>query len=63
MLFRSQRLEEKCNKRDELMQRISQEHVRVNRLQNPQDLTDAMLKAKREAEEEDASVKGWLMCC
>lgn len=51
-------LNEKLDERDELMQRIYQEHVKANRLDKPQDLTDAMLKAKKEAEEEDSSVTG-----
>ena len=29
-------------------------------MQNPRDLTDALLKAKKEAEEEDSTVKGFL---
>jgi len=49
-----------CKERDELVGRIYQEHVEANRMQNPRDLTDALLKAKKEAEEEDSSIKGFL---
>ena len=34
--------------------------MKANRVQNPRDLTDALLKAKKEAEEEDSSIKGFL---
>ena len=53
-------LKNSCKERDELIGRIFQEHVNANRMQNPRDLTDAILKAKMEAEEEDSSVKGFL---
>ena len=49
-----------CKERDELVGRIYQEHVEANRMQNPRDLTDALLKAKKEAEQEDSSIKGFL---
>ncbi|KAJ7319208.1 hypothetical protein OS493_036371 [Desmophyllum pertusum] len=55
-----QNLKEKCNERDELVGRIYREHVEANRVENPQDLTDALLKAKKEAEDEDSSIKGFL---
>ena len=55
-----QNLKEKCKERDELVGRIYQEHVEANRVVNPQDLTDALLKARKDAEEEDSSVKGYL---
>ena len=54
------KLKEICQERDELVGRIYREHVRANRIDNPQDLTDALLKAKKEAEDEDSSVKGFL---
>ncbi|KAJ7319205.1 hypothetical protein OS493_036368 [Desmophyllum pertusum] len=53
-------LKEKCKERDELVGRIYREHVEANRVENPQDLTDALLKAKKEAEDEDSSIKGFL---
>ena len=34
--------------------------VQANRIDNPQDLTEALLKAKKEAEDDDSSVKGFL---
>ncbi|KAL9961432.1 hypothetical protein ACROYT_G030370, partial [Oculina patagonica] len=55
-----QNLKEKCTERDELFGRIYREHVEANRVDNPQDLTDALLKAKKEAEDEDSTVKGFL---
>ncbi len=55
-----ERLKEKCKERDELFGTIYREHVAANRVANPQDLTDTMLKAKREAEDEDSSIKGFL---
>ncbi|KAJ7319209.1 hypothetical protein OS493_036372 [Desmophyllum pertusum] len=55
-----QNLKEKCKERDELVGRIYREHVEANRVANPRDLTDALLKARKEAEEEDSSVKGFL---
>ena len=51
---------ENCKERDELVGRFYREHVEANRVQNPRDLTDALLKAKKEAEEEDSSIKGFL---
>ena len=53
-----QLLKEKCKERDELVGRIYREHVEANRVAAPQDLTDALLKARKEAEEEDSSVSG-----
>lgn len=53
-------LKKSCQERNELVGRIYQEHVKANRVKNPQDLTDALLKAKKEAEEEDKSTKGFL---
>ena len=54
------KLKEISQERDELVGRIYREHVQANRIDNPQDLTDALLKAKKEAEDEDSSVKGFL---
>lgn len=53
-------LKKSCKERDELVGRIYREHVKANRVQNPRDLTDALLKAKKDAEEEDKSIKGFL---
>ena len=53
-------LKQTCQERDELVGRIYREHVKANRIDNPQDLTDALLKAKKEAEDEDSSVKEFL---
>ena len=55
-----QSLKEKCIERDDLFGRIYQEHVDANRVANPQDLTDALLKAKKDAEDEDSSMKRFL---
>ena len=55
-----QNLKAKCKERDELVGRIYREHVEANRVVNPQDLTDALLKARKDAEDEDSSVKGFL---
>ena len=55
-----QRFKEKCKERDEIVGRIYREHVEADRVQNPRDLTDALLKAKKEAEEEDSSIKEFL---
>ena len=52
-----QRFKKNCDERDEMIERIYREHVKANRVDNPQDLTDALLKAKKKAEEEDSSVK------
>ena len=49
-----------CKEREEIIERIYREHVKANRVQNPRDLTDTLLKAKKEAEEEDSSNKGFL---
>ena len=59
-LQKSQKLKNKCKERDELIGRIYREHVEANRVANPQDLTDALLKAKKETENEDSSFKGFL---
>ena len=53
-------LKETCQERDELVGRIYREHLKANRIDNPQDLTDALLKAKKEAEDEDSSVRGFM---
>ena len=55
-----EKLKKKCQERDELVGKIYREHVQANRIDNPQDLTDALLKAKKEAEDEDSSVKRFL---
>ena len=56
-----EKLKKKCQERDELVGRIYREHAQANRIDNPGDLTDALLKAKKEAEDEpDSSVKGFL---
>ena len=51
---------ENCKEREEIIGRIYREHVEANRIQNPRDLTDLLLKAKKESEEEDSSAKGFL---
>jgi len=53
-------LKKQCQERDDLVGRIYRQHVKTNRIDNPQDLTDALLKAKKEAEDEDSSVKEFL---
>lgn len=53
-----QTLKELCEDRDKILGRIHREHVKANRVQNPEDLTDALLKAKKEAEEEDSTNEG-----
>ena len=53
-------LKETCQERDELVGRIYRQHAQANRIDNPQDLTDALLKAKKDAEDEDSSVKEFL---
>ena len=55
-----QNLRDKCKERDELVGKIYREHVEANRVTSPRDLTDALLKARKEAEDEDSSVKGFL---
>jgi len=55
-----QTLKKSCEERDKLVGKIYREHVEANRVQNPRDLTDLLLKAKKEAEEEDSSIKGFL---
>lgn len=54
------RFKENLKEKDEIIGRIYQEHVRANRVDNPRDLTDALLKAKKEAEDGDSSIKGFL---
>ena len=44
-----QTFQELCKDRDEIFG-IYQEHVEANRVQNPRNLTDALLKARQEAE-------------
>ena len=46
-----------CEERDDLVGRIYREHLKANRVEDPRDLTDTLLKAKKKAEEEDSSVK------
>ena len=53
-------LKETCQERDELVGRKYREHLKANRIDNPEDLTDALLKVKKEAEDEDSSVKGFM---
>ena len=47
--------QELCKDRDEIFGRIYREHVEANRLQIPRNLTDALLKARDEAEEDDSN--------
>ena len=54
-----QRFKKNCKERNELVGKIYREHVQANRVHNPRDLTDMLLKAK-EAEDEDSSIKGFL---
>lgn len=51
-------VKELSDDRDKILGRIYREHVEANRVQNPQDLTDALITATKEAEEEDPSNKG-----
>ena len=53
-----QTLKELIEDRDKILGRIHREHVKANRVQNPRDLTDALLKAKKESEEEDSANEG-----
>ena len=55
-----QRLKEKCAERNEIISRIYRQHVDAWRVDNPQDLTDTLLKTKKQAEDEDSSIKGFL---
>ena len=55
-----QNLKEKCAERNEIIRRIYRQHVDAWRVDNPQDLTDALLKTKKQAEDEDSSTKGFL---
>ncbi|XP_068730118.1 steroid 17-alpha-hydroxylase/17,20 lyase-like [Montipora capricornis] len=56
----TQALKRSGQERDELIGRIYWEHVQANRVQHPRDLADTLIKAKKEAEDEDKSVKGFL---
>ena len=51
-----QNLKEKCSERNE----IYRQHLDAWRVDNPQDLTDTLLKTKKQAEDEDSSIKGFL---
>lgn len=55
-----QNLREKCKERDELLGKKFVEHVEANRVLHPQDLTDSLLKERKESEDEDSAVKGFL---
>ena len=55
-----QNLKEKCAERNEIIRRIYRQHEDAWRVDNPQDLTDALLKTKKQAEDEDSSIKGYL---
>ena len=55
-----QNLKEKCSERNEIIGRIYRQHVDAWRVDNPQDLTDTLLKTKKQAEDEDSSIKGFL---
>ena len=55
-----QTLKEISQDRDEIFGRIYREHVEADSLQNPRDLTDALLKARKEAEEEDPTLRGFV---
>ena len=55
-----QNLKEKCSARNEIISRIYRQHVDAWRVDNPQDLTDTLLKTKKQAEDEDSSIKGFL---
>ena len=55
-----QNLKEKCSERNEIISRIYRQHVDAWRVDNPQDLTDALLKTKKQAEDEDSSIKEFL---
>jgi len=55
-----QNLKAKCAERNEIIGRIYRQHMEAWRVDNPQDLTDILLKTKKQAEDEDSSVKGFL---
>ena len=55
-----QRLKQVCRERDDVVRKIYEKHLEANRVDKPLDLTDAFLKAKKEAEEEDSTIKGFL---
>ena len=55
-----QNLKEKCSERNEIISKIYRQHVDAWRVDNPQDLTDTLLKTKKQAEDEDSSIKGFL---
>ena len=51
-------LRELCKERDEILGKIYHEHVQSNRVENPEDMTDVILKAKKEAEDKGSSNEG-----
>ena len=53
-------LKQKCTERNEIISRIYQQYMDACRLDNPQDLTDTLLKTKKQAEDEDSSIKEFL---
>jgi len=53
-----QTLKEICHDRNKILGRIYWEHAEAYRVQNPRNLTGALLKARKEAEEEDPSNQG-----
>ena len=55
-----QNLKQKCTELNEIISRIYQQHMDACRLDNPQDLTDTLLKTKKQAEDEDSSIKEFL---
>ena len=55
-----QNLKAKCAERNEIMSRIYRQHMDAWRVDIPQDLTDILLKTKKQAEDEDSSIKGFL---
>lgn len=50
-----------CKEWDELFGRIYREYVEVNRIDDFWDLIDVLLKVKKEVEEEDFFIKGFLI--
>ena len=55
-----QNLKAKCAERNEIIGRIYRQHMEAWRVDNPKDLTDILLKTKKQAEDEDSSIKGFL---
>ena len=55
-----QTLKDLFKDRNEIFGRIYRERVEANSVQNPRDLTDALLKARKKAEEEDPTIKGFI---